>query len=115
MSMMEDMTDCCPQDLAQIFSAERSPARKSGAWVRKCFEASQGGALVVLLVPARTDTRWYHDWIEEKAETSFLRGRLRFGGATSSAPFPSMLAVYQPKRGQILRGLWSRFCRSQRC
>jgi phage N-6-adenine-methyltransferase len=55
-------------------------------WARKCFEASQGGALVVLLVPARTDTRWYHDWIEDKAEVTFLRGRLRFGGATSSAP-----------------------------
>jgi phage N-6-adenine-methyltransferase len=72
--------------------------RQIGAWARKCFESSQCGALVVLLVPSRTDTRWYHDWIEDKAETSFLRGRLRFGGATSSAPFPSMLAVYQPKR-----------------
>jgi phage N-6-adenine-methyltransferase len=56
--------------------------RTIGAWVRKCFESSQGGALVVLLVPARTDTRWYHDWIEGKADIKFIRGRLRFGNAT---------------------------------
>ena len=52
--------------------------RKIGAWARKCFEASQGGALVVLLVPARTDTRWFHDWVANKAKVTFLRGRLRF-------------------------------------
>lgn len=72
--------------------------RTIGAWVRKCFESSQGGALVVLLVPARTDTRWYHDWIEGKADIKFIRGRLRFGNADASAPFPSMLAVYAPNR-----------------
>jgi hypothetical protein len=72
--------------------------RTMGAWARKCFESAQAGALVVLLVPARTDTRWYHDWIEDKAEVTFLRGRLRFGGATTSAPFPSMLSVYSPER-----------------
>jgi phage N-6-adenine-methyltransferase len=75
--------------------------RTMGAWARKCFEASQGGALVVLLVPSRTDTRWYHDWIEDKAEVTFLRGRLRFGGATTSAPFPSMLCVYRPNRSMV--------------
>jgi hypothetical protein len=52
--------------------------------------------LVVLLVPARTDTRWYHDWVQGKAEVEFIRGRLRFGKADNSAPFSSMLAVYSP-------------------
>ncbi len=75
--------------------------RAIGAWARKCFESSQRGALVVLLVPARTDTRWYHDWIEDKAEVTFLRGRLRFGGATTSAPFPSMLCIFQPNRPMV--------------
>jgi phage N-6-adenine-methyltransferase len=65
------------------------------SWARKCFEASQRGALVVLFVPARTDTRWFHDWVHGKAEVTFLRGRLRFGLADASAPFPSMLAVYR--------------------
>lgn len=68
--------------------------RAIGAWTRKCFEASQQGALVVLLVPARTDTRWYHESVAGKAAVRFLRGRLRFGNAEASAPFPSMLAVY---------------------
>jgi phage N-6-adenine-methyltransferase len=72
--------------------------REIGKWARKCFEASQAGALVVLLVPARTDTRWFHDWVQGKAKVQFIRGRVRFGGAEASAPFPSMLAVYSPRR-----------------
>jgi len=65
--------------------------RGVGAWARKSFEASQQGALVVLLVHARTDTRWFHDWVHRKAAVTFLRGRLRFGIAESGAPFPSLL------------------------
>jgi phage N-6-adenine-methyltransferase len=72
--------------------------REIGKWARKCFEASQAGALVVLLVPARVDTRWYHHWVHGKAKVTFIRGRLRFGNADTSAPFPSMLAVYLPCR-----------------
>jgi phage N-6-adenine-methyltransferase len=72
--------------------------REIGKWARKCFEASQNGALVVLFVPARTDTKWFHEWVQGKADVTFVRGRLRFGGADTSAPFPSMLAVYSPKR-----------------
>lgn len=66
-------------------------------WTRKCFEASQSGALVVLLAHARTDTRWFHDWVYGKAaELRFVRGRLRFGDGRQSAPFPSLVAVYRP-------------------
>jgi site-specific DNA-methyltransferase (adenine-specific) len=76
--------------------------RQLGAWVRKCFEASQAGALVVALLPARTDTRWFHDWIHGRARVEFIRGRLRFGTAGASAPFPSMLAVYSPHRPAMI-------------
>jgi phage N-6-adenine-methyltransferase len=72
--------------------------RTMAAWARKCFEASQRGALVVLLVTARTDTRWYHDWVYGKAEVEFIRGRLKFGKADNCAPFSSMLCVYRPNR-----------------
>ena len=72
--------------------------RTMRAWARKCFESSQRGALVVLLVTARTDTRWFHDWVQGKADVKFIRGRLRFGEAETSAPFPSMLATYEPNR-----------------
>jgi site-specific DNA-methyltransferase (adenine-specific) len=72
--------------------------RALGAWARKCFQASQGGALVVLFVPARTCTRWFHDYVQGKAAIRFYRGRFKFGSADSSAPFASMLAVYGDDR-----------------
>lgn len=66
-------------------------------WARKCFEASREGALVVLLAHARTDTRWFHDWVYGKAtEIRFVKGRLKFGNGTQSAPFPSLVAIYRP-------------------
>jgi site-specific DNA-methyltransferase (adenine-specific) len=66
-------------------------------WARKSYESALHGALVVLLVPARTDTRWFHDWVYGKAsEIRFVRGRLRFGQSTASAPFPSLVAIFRP-------------------
>jgi site-specific DNA-methyltransferase (adenine-specific) len=66
-------------------------------WGRKCFESARAGALVVLLAHARTDTRWFHDWVYGKAdEIRFVRGRLRFGDGRQSAPFPSLVAIYRP-------------------
>jgi phage N-6-adenine-methyltransferase len=66
-------------------------------WARKCYEASQAGATVVLLAHSRTDTRWFHDWVYGKAaEIRFVRGRLKFGDGNQSAPFPSLVAVYRP-------------------
>lgn len=52
---------------------------------------------MVMLIPARTDTAWFHDHIYGKAEVRFIRGRLRFSGAAANAPFPSMIVVF---RGQ---------------
>ena len=65
-------------------------------WARKCFEASQRGATVVLLAHARTDTRWFHDWVYGKAQLRFVKGRLKFGDGRQSAPFPSLVAIYTP-------------------
>jgi site-specific DNA-methyltransferase (adenine-specific) len=65
-------------------------------WARKCYEASQHGALVVLLAHSRTDTRWFHDWVYGKADIRFVKGRLKFGDGTQSAPFPSLVAVFRP-------------------
>jgi site-specific DNA-methyltransferase (adenine-specific) len=71
--------------------------RTMSAWARKCYEASCAGALIVLLAHARTDTRWFHDWVYGKAdEIRLIRGRLRFGDGRQSAPFPSLVAVYRP-------------------
>jgi phage N-6-adenine-methyltransferase len=70
--------------------------RVIGQWVQKAWESTQSGAaeLVVCLVPARVDTSWWHEYCD-RGEVRFLRGRLRFGGAGSSAPFPSALVVFR--------------------
>ena len=71
--------------------------RAIGAWVRKCCEAARAGATVVLLIPSRTDTRYFHEWIYGVAdELRFVRGRLRYGDGKQSSPFPSLIAVYRP-------------------
>lgn len=70
--------------------------RDMGKWARKCWEAAEAGATVVLLAHARTDTRWFHDWVYNKAtEIRFVKGRLKFGDSKNSAPFPSLVAVYR--------------------
>ncbi|MEQ4485235.1 phage N-6-adenine-methyltransferase [Cohnella silvisoli] len=69
--------------------------RGIGEWMRKAYAESRNGATVVCLVPARTDTRWFHEYVYGKAEIRFVRGRLKFGEATNSAPFPSMIVVYR--------------------
>ncbi len=66
--------------------------REIGDWVKKASEAK---ALVVCLVPARTDTRWWHDYVVQGGgSVTFLRGRLKFGGSQSSAPFPSAVVIF---------------------
>jgi site-specific DNA-methyltransferase (adenine-specific) len=72
--------------------------RAISAWARKCFEASQQGALVVLLCAVRTDTRWFRDYVYRKARIEFCKGRFQFGDAKNGAPFASMLAVYLPRQ-----------------
>lgn len=70
--------------------------REIGRWVRKCYEESRKpGTVCVMLIPARTDTAWFHDYICDKAEIRFVRGRLKFGGSSNSAPFPSMVVVFR--------------------
>ena len=68
--------------------------RKIGDWVRKCYEESKRAEVVVLLIPARTDTAFFHDYIYHKArEVRFIRGRLHFNDA-GPAPFPSMIVIF---------------------
>jgi phage N-6-adenine-methyltransferase len=70
--------------------------REIGKWMRKAYESSLQGATVVCLVPARTDTAWWHDYAK-KGHVEFVRGRLKFGGSKNSAPFPSALVVFRPQ------------------
>ena len=69
--------------------------RTIGDWMRKALEESRRGAFVVCLVPARTDTAWWHEFAA-KGEVRFIRGRIRFEGGKSNAPFPSAVVVFRP-------------------
>lgn len=68
--------------------------REIGLWMRKAFESSKECATVVCLIPARTDTAWWHNYAAH-GEVRFIRGRLKFGGAKNSAPFPSAVVVFR--------------------
>jgi len=72
--------------------------RQIGKWVKKCYkEAAKDNTIVVMLIPARTDTRYFHDYIYKNHEIRFVKGRLKFvdskGNCFSPAPFPSMVVV----------------------
>jgi phage N-6-adenine-methyltransferase len=68
--------------------------RDIGKWIQKAHDtAQQGDATVVCLLPSRTDTAWWHEYCL-KGKVTFIRGRLKFGTATNSAPFPSVLVEF---------------------
>ena len=80
--------------------------RTIGKWVEKAYNESKSGITIVLLIPARTDTSYFHDFIYGKAEIRFVRGRLKFtdeygnenkdeNGRSMPAPFPSMVVIYR--------------------
>ena len=70
--------------------------RELPKWVKKCYEESSH-ATIVMLIPARTDTSYFHDYIYHKAEIRFVRGRLKFNDGKLGAPFPSMVVIYKNK------------------
>ncbi len=70
--------------------------REIGRWIAKAYESARYGATVVCLIPARTDTAWWHDYVT-KGEVRFIRGRLKFGNAKHNAPFPSAVAIFRPE------------------
>lgn len=73
--------------------------RNIGKWVQKAHEENRrNNNYIVMLLPARTDTKWFHDYILNKAEIRFIRGRLKFGGSKNSAPFPSMVVVFRARK-----------------
>lgn len=81
-----------------------NPPYSSGqqnAWIKKCYEEAQKpNTTVVALLPSRTDTARFHEYIYGKAEIRFIKGRLKFGGSKNSAPFPSMVVVWNRRVGE---------------
>jgi phage N-6-adenine-methyltransferase len=65
-------------------------------WVKKAYEESRKpNTTVVLLLPARTDTKWFHGYIYGKAEVRFIKGRLKFGSSIHNAPFPNITVIFR--------------------
>ena len=71
------------------------PYSEVAKWAKKAYEESKKpGTVVVLLVPSRTDTRWFHEYVYHRAEIRFVKGRIKFSNAKFNAPFPSMIAIF---------------------
>lgn len=72
------------------------PYSQISKWVAKCYyEGCKDNTTVVLLIPSRTDTKYFHNYIMHRAEIRFIKGRLKFGDGKGSAPFPSMLVIFR--------------------
>lgn len=75
--------------------------REIGKWVEKAYQEAQKGTTIVLLIPSRTDTTYFHKYIFGKAKVRFLKGRLKFtdenGKNADPAPFPSAVVIYNHK------------------
>ena len=75
--------------------------RDQDAWIQKRSEHGASGGVAVMLLPVRTDAARFHNMILGKAEIRFIRGRLKFGKAKNSAPFPSMIVIFRSRNEQI--------------
>jgi phage N-6-adenine-methyltransferase len=88
--------DALKQEWGGIIWMNPPYGRQIGNWVKKANEAArQGKATVVCLLPARTDTAWWHDYAMKANEIRLIRGRLKFGDGKGSAPFPSAIVVFK--------------------
>jgi site-specific DNA-methyltransferase (adenine-specific) len=70
------------------------PYSQLKAWLKKGYEESLSGKLVVFLIPSRTDTVAWHEYVMKAKEIKFIKGRLKFGGSKNSAPFPSAVVIF---------------------
>ena len=70
--------------------------KHTATWMAKAWNEAKKGATVVCLVPARTDTRWWHRYCMRASKIYFVKGRLKFGGNQNPAPFPSAVIVFDP-------------------
>ena len=69
--------------------------RGIGAWLKKGYEESKKhNTVVVMLIPSRTDKKWWHDYVMKAKEVHLVRGRLKFGSSANAAPFPSAVVVF---------------------
>lgn len=89
------------------------PYSKIRQFMEKAYREAEKGCTVVCLIPSRTDTRWWHDYVMKAQEIRLIKGRLKFGGSTNSAPFPSAIVIFRGKG--LLYGVFSSFHQGKQC
>jgi phage N-6-adenine-methyltransferase len=72
------------------------PYSELGKWIKKAYEEFKKNKTVVMLIPSRTDTKAWHDFVMKAAEIRFIKGRLKFGDAKNNTPFPSAIVIFKP-------------------
>jgi len=77
--------------------------KEIGLWLEKAYNEGLKGATTVCLVPSRTDTKYWHDYCMKADEIRFIKGRLKFGDSTNSAPFPSTLVVFDGNKNEDIK------------
>ena len=78
-------------------------------WIKKSYDTSRDGETrVVMLIPSRTDTKYWHNYVMKASEVYFLKGRLKFGDSVNSAPFPSAVVVFDGRSSQQIFGTMNR-------
>lgn len=109
----DEATDGLQQDWAPHTCWMNPPyGRTIGKWVEKAYQESLKGATVVCFVPARTDTKWWHEFVARASEVRFVKGRVKFVGSPNSATFPSVIVVFTPYQPQFTP---PRFGFTERC
>ena len=101
--LLRQRTDLSSAGGGQTVFCNPPYGRTIGEWVKKCSEeAKKPNTTIVMLIPARTDTSYFHDYIYQKdnVDIRFIRGRLKFGDGKAPAPFPSMVVIFNPKEGK---------------
>lgn len=96
-------TDGLSQEWRGVCWCNPPYGRGIGEWMKKAYESAEAGATVVCLIPSRTDSRWWHDYVMKAAEIRFVKGRLKFGDAKHDCPFPCALVIFRRK----LSTLWA--------
>lgn len=90
--------DGLSQDWNEDFWMNPPYGRDIIKWIKKAYEEHiKHNVNGVLLLPGRTDTKWFHNYCLDKGEIHFIKGRLKFGNQTNSAPFPSIVVIYNKK------------------
>lgn len=92
---VERILDECHGDLPHVLLMENVPMVIAKKNIEDFYEGQKDNTVVVLLIPARTDTKWFHNYIQHRSEIRFIKGRLRFSDSTYNAPFPSMVVIFR--------------------